>query len=166
MNEILIAKNQIEITQVDSPHKFWYKRCHDSQQERLLNQLEESLKKYASDLIEWGEHLLPVQYGDVAAAYHPVKEKWIRGKVGKIKRSDKKNEIQIWAIDYGCTLTVESSGQNVVLLNDQELACRHPINVNIGGLADISPAKSVSFIFNSAQTLALILFSLKLRLFI
>lgn len=43
-------KNQIEVTRVESPHKLWYKKRNDPTQNRLLNQLEESLAKYVSDL--------------------------------------------------------------------------------------------------------------------
>lgn len=154
MNENLIVRNQIEITQVDSPHKFWYKHCNDQTQDRLLSQLEASLAEYVDDLYEWGEQMLTIQRGDVIAAFDPEKQRWIRAKAGKIKRSDK-NVIEIWAIDYGQLLTVEL--EKVVSLRDQTLASRHPINVHIGGLAGISPAKHVSFIFNSLSKLVFIL---------
>lgn len=70
MNENLIVRNQIEITQVDSPHKFWYKCCNDQTQDRLLNQLEDTLAKYVADLYEWEEQMLPIQRGDVIAAFN------------------------------------------------------------------------------------------------
>lgn len=94
--------------------------------------------------------MLPIERGDVIAAFDPEKQRWIRAKCGKIiKRSDK-NEIEMWAIDYGQLLTLEL--EKVVSLRDQILASPHPINVHIGGLAGISPAKYVSLIFDSLST--------------
>lgn len=147
MDDTSILKNQIEITQVDNPHKFWYKRCNDPIQERLIQKLENCIAKDVQDLLECENQMPTIKMGDVVAVYHPKWKKWIRAKAGKIERCET-NKIHIWAIDYGCSMILELA--KVVPLQNQTLAAQHPINVNIGGLAGISPAETVSvpiFIF-------------------
>lgn len=140
VNSHFLVKNQIEITFIENPHKFWYKYCNDATQQRLLEHLENSIEKYMKDLFEWGEQLLPISYGDVIATNKDGK-KWIRGKAGKIQKGSQ-TSIKIWAIDYGCEMLLPLD--DVFLLKDKDLACRHPINVHIGGLSGISPAYAVS----------------------
>lgn len=143
VKENVLVKNQIEITFIENPHKFWFKYI-DEVQQRLLKQLEDSLEKYITDLFEWGEQLLPISYGDVIVTKQVDGKKWIRGKAGKIQKGNK-TYIKIWAIDHGCEMLLPL--ENVFMLHDQELACRHPINVHIGGLSGISPAHAVSHLY-------------------
>lgn len=135
------ATTQIEITQIDSPHKFWYKKCNDLLENRRLERLEDSIEKYVVDALEWQEYRLLINRGDEVAALHPVRNKWIRGKAGDLKPGSK-TDIFIWAIDYGCKLTIPL--ENVYVLVDRSLAFENPINVHVGGLSGISPAKVVS----------------------
>lgn len=134
-------QNQIQITQIDSPHKFWYKNCNDLMENRRLKELENSIEKYVTDLRKWEEQQVPIKRGDEIAAFHAEWQKWIRGKAGRLKPGSKV-DIFIWAIDYGCKLTMPL--ENVYLLQDQSLACKNPINVHIGGLSGISPVEFVS----------------------
>lgn len=106
-------QSQIEIFQIKNPHKFWYKKCHDLEEKRL-EELEESIKNYAVELIEWQEQK-PINRYDVVVALHPKWNKWVRGKAGKLKSSSKTN-IQIWLLDYGCELMLPL--ENVYVLDD------------------------------------------------
>lgn len=137
------AQNQIEIFQIESPHKFWYKKCSDFKENERLAQLESRIEKYAADSIEWHENK-PIEHGSEVAAFHSGWNKWIRGKIGKLlpNKPGSKTEIFVWAIDYGCKLTLPLD--NVYLLEDRSLAFAAPINVHIGGLSGISPAFWVS----------------------
>lgn len=135
------AENQIEIFQIDNPHKFWYKKCNDLVENERLKELEDNLKIYATDLLEWQEHLQPINRTDEVVVFHAGWKKWIRGKAGKLKTGSK-GEIDVWAIDYGCKLAVPL--KDVYFLEDRELASKSPINVHIGGLSGIVPAKVVS----------------------
>lgn len=134
------AQSQIEITQIESPHKFWYKKCNDLAENRRLVELENAIREDAADLIESGERL-PINRGNEVIALHPEWGRWIRGKAGKLI-SGSHTDIIIWAIDYGCKLTLPL--ENVHLLQDRQLAFHSPINVYVGGLSGISPAKNVS----------------------
>lgn len=138
-----VMENQIQIMQVETPHKFWFK-YNDKYEMQLLKKLEENIDQYVADLIKWKEQMIPISYGDVVAAFHPNWQKWIRGKVGKIQKGIS-NLIHVWAIDYGCKLLLPLD--KVYLLKHPDLACRHPINVHIGGLSDISPAFMVNYYF-------------------
>lgn len=137
----LNVKKEIQITQIDNPHKFWYKYCNDPVQENQIQQFEEDIANYAIDLVGWRENLPPIKHGDVVAAFHFDWKKWIRGKAGKAKNDE---HIYIWAIDYGCKLVIPM--ENIVPIEDLDLKYRQPINVFIGGLANIVPAKAVSHI--------------------
>lgn len=142
--------NRIQIVQVDNPHKFWYKNCNDLVENQRLEELEDNLKNQVTDLLEWQEHQQPINRGDEVVAYHAGWDKWIRGKAGKLKTGSKADmgpSIEIWAIDYGCKLVIPL--KDVHFLEDKTLACKGPINVHIGGLSGIVPAKVVSFEFIS-----------------
>lgn len=119
------AKSEITVTQIDSPHKFWYKKCNDPELDQQLAEFEDKIAKYAADLIEWNEQL-PINRGDEVVAFHSAWNKWIRGKAGKLI-SGSKTDIFIWAIDYGCKLMLPL--KNVYLLQDQKLAFNEPINL-------------------------------------
>lgn len=134
-------ENRIEIHQIDDPHKFWYKKCDDLVENQRLVELEENLKKYVTDLLEWQEHHQPINRGDEVVVFHYGWNRWIRGKAGKLKTGSE-GDIYIWAIDYGCKMVM--SLEDVYFLEDRSLACKNPINVHIGGLSGIVPAKFVS----------------------
>lgn len=139
------VENQIVIYQIDNPHKFWYKKSDDLVENQRLRELEENLKKYATDLVDWQEHHQPINRGDEVVAFHTAWNKWIRGKAGKLKTGSD-GDIFVWAIDYGCKLVMPL--KDVYLLEDRTLACKNPINVHIGGLSGIMPAKIVSLSFD------------------
>ena len=138
--EMIEMDNQIKITHIESPHKFWYKKCDDLIGNERLKELEDNIKIYATDIREWKEHL-PINRGDEVVALHSGWNKWIRGKAGRLQSGSQTN-IFVWAIDYGCSLLLPLA--DVYLLEDQMLAYINPINVHIGGLSGILPAKIVS----------------------
>lgn len=135
------VQNQIEITQFDSPHKFWYKKSNDLVGNQRLKELEDKIATHVADVRDWQEYQLPINRGDEVAIFHTKRNKWIRGKAGKLKPGSK-TDIFVWAIDYGCKLVIPL--ENVHILQDRLLAFPNPINVHIGGLSGISPAKIVS----------------------
>lgn len=146
VNDIEIVKKVIKITQIDSPHKFWYKYCNDAVQDRLINKLEREITDYANELLARTDPLPTLREGDVVAVHHYDWHKWIRGKSGRLKMAKKDSEVDsiyIWAIDYGCKLLVPL--HQVLPLTDVDLAYRRPINVHIGGLSNIVPATIVGF---------------------
>lgn len=136
------AEKVIRITQIENPHKFWYKYSNDVTQDRLLEKLESEIGEYAFNCLE--EPRPNLQLGDVVVAFHSDWNKWIRGKIKAIKRSKIDEElVKIWAIDYGCIISLP--GDRVFILEELDLAYRHPINIHIGGLSKIVPAKFVCF---------------------
>lgn len=140
-----INRKSIQITQIDTPHKFWFKFKNESDQ-LLLDELHHEIKTYIENLRQQNDGHLPeidVQAGDVIVTMKW--KKWIRGKAGQLKKATRDGEmdlIYMWAIDYGCKLQIPLS--SAVLLECQQLAYRHPINVHIGGLSGILPAEVVS----------------------
>lgn len=146
-NNVEVVKKAIKITQIDSPHKFWYKNCNDPNQDRLIDELEQKLAAFANDVLTRNE-ALDLKDGDVVAAHHTDWNKWIRGKSGRKKLAKKDGEVDsiyIWAIDYGCKLLLPL--KHVLVLNDMRLAYRRPINVHIGGISNVVPATHVCFDF-------------------
>ncbi|XP_031623585.1 uncharacterized protein LOC116340951 isoform X2 [Contarinia nasturtii] len=146
VNQNEMVRKSIQINQIDSPHKFWFKYIDDNSN-CLLEAFDREINCYVVDLVQNNGGTLPVfdiQPCDVILAFYIKWKKWIRGKAGQLKKANKDGEVDsiyVWAIDYGCKLLIPLS--NVVLLEDQRLAYRHPINVQIGGLAGIVPAKHV-----------------------
>ncbi|XP_055299568.1 uncharacterized protein LOC129567060 isoform X2 [Sitodiplosis mosellana] len=141
-NDIELVKKAIKIMQVDSPHKFWYKYCEDSLQDRLIDELECEIAAYVVDLLTRDDQVPALNDGDVIAVHHPHWNKWIRGKSGRKKKAKKDGEIDmiyVWAIDYGCKLLFPL--KDVLPLTNMRLAYRRPINVHIGGLSNVVPAR-------------------------
>lgn len=138
-------QKSIEIMQIDNPHKFWYKYLNDFEQELILKELELELTKYANEYLDWDESVPKIKPGDVIAVKHPNWKKWIRGKAGDTTGDDDDGLVRIWAIDYGCEMDLPL--QNIVILEDKQLAYGKPKNVHIGGLSDILPAVFVSIIY-------------------
>lgn len=147
-NDSDLVQKSIKIMQIDSPHKFWYKYCNDSVQDRLIEELEREIAAYAADSLTRDEHLPTLDNADVIAAHHPGWNKWIRGKPGRKKKAKKDGEVDsiyIWAIDYGCKLLLPLT--YVIPLENMRLAYRRPINVHIGGISNIVPASLVCCLF-------------------
>lgn len=137
------TKSVIQITQVINPHKFWFKYCNDATQNHLIEQLDSDIAVYASHLLESIEGTRPAIIRDeVVIGLH--EGKWIRGIAGIKRKSEFEGEydgIYVWALDYGCKILLPL--EVVYPLSEPRLAYMRPINVHIGGLCGIVPAKTV-----------------------
>lgn len=142
-NSEILSGKVIKITQIDNPHKFWYKNANDEMQDGLLEQFERKIAEYVRDLLEWEEGQPKIKHGDTIAAYISDWKKWVRGVVGKADKHDDGPSTRMWAIDYGCILKLPTNDP-VIPLKDPHLAYRAPFNVFVGCLSDIVPAKLVS----------------------
>lgn len=164
-NNTEFLKKVINITQIDSPHKFWYKDCNDLEKDHALRQLEAELETYTIELFTRDGNLPELRDGDVVAANYAKWGKWIRGKSGRIKYAQKDGEvdtIHIWAIDYGFQFRLPLN--QVVPIIDMRLAYRRPINVHIGGLSNIVPATMVSVYLWISLTFVMRSFSLRVAI--
>lgn len=158
------VQKSIKIMQIDSPHKFWYKYCNDSVQDRSIEELEQEIAAYAADFLTRDDHLPTLDSADVIVAHHPDWNKWIRGKPGRKKKAKKDGEVDsiyIWAIDYGCKLLLPLT--YVIPLENMRLAYRRPLNVHIGGLSNIVPATLVCFCLFRHYDLFIFFFFLSLE---
>lgn len=139
-----VLKKSIQITEVDNPHKFWFKFSNDSNENQALDELERKIIDYV-DEIEKNDIEFPNDMTfDVIVVFHIEWKKWIRGKAGNVKKAKDENEVDtilIWSIDYGCKMWIPLA--NVIPLQNSDLAYRSPINVHIGCLSGIVPAKIV-----------------------
>lgn len=140
------AKSVIEITEIINPHKFWFKYCNDSAQNRLLQELDREIENYVTQLLKVldGVHQTAIR-NEIVVAFHKDANKWIRGVAGKKKTSkndEDQCEIFVWAVDYGCELLLPM--EEVYPLTEPQLAYRRPVNLYIGGLNGIVPVKTVS----------------------
>lgn len=135
-------QKEIQITKFNNPHKFWYKHCNDATEEGLLKDLERKIEEYVNESMgfEGDEPILTLD--DVVCVHHPVWKRWIRGSIIKRQENDEESSIRLWLIDYGCKL---KTTDRVVPLKDEHLAYSRAINVHLGGLSDIIPAKLVCY---------------------
>lgn len=130
----------IEITHVINPLLFWFK--YTDAQIADVETIERALEKYVSDS---GDRLPTAElagdsYRDetCVTVYLNSKKKWIRAEIDDVTLD--KNEVIVWAIDYGIPL--KKSLDKIVLLSDElKDLCRTTKPAAIkGGIAGIIPA--------------------------
>lgn len=133
-------ENLIKITKFDNPHKFWYKYCNFYESDTQLVSLERRIAEYVEQTLQFEDGDADLEAGDVIAFFHTDWKRWIRCVVGNSLENDPAS-IRSWLIDYGFKMTLPKN--KVVPLKNMSLAYHQAINIHLGGLSDIVPAKMV-----------------------
>lgn len=132
----------IKITKFDNPHKFWYKYCNFHESDTQLVSLERRIAEYVEQTLEFEDGEPDLEVDDVVAFFHTDWKRWIRCVVGNPLENDP-TSIRSWLIDYGFKMTLRKN--KVVPLRNISLAYHQAINIHLGGLSDIVPAKLVCY---------------------